>query len=136
MDYYSNYPAPSYEECKNKLISELNNFDTLRQCHHYININDVVEQAFILTDMLDNNDCIKYSLTGWNVTGYHDILKKSFYIIDELYKKRKIRNKRLIRGLFKSTYILIKTHKESKENIYNPNSDFMKDIYSKYSKYC
>ena len=132
MDYNSNFPAPSYEESKNKLISQLNEYNTLR-LSHYININEVVEQAFILTDMLDTNNNIKYSLTGWNVTGYNDVLKKSFYIIDELYKKRKIRNKRLIRGLFKSTYILIKNHKESKENIYNPNSDFMKDIYCKYS---
>ena len=131
MDYYSSFPAPSYEECKNKLISQLNESNTLRKCH-YININDVVEQAFILTDMLDTKECIKYSLTGWNVTGYHEVLNKSFYIIDELYKKRKIRNKRLIRGLFKSTYLLIKNYNYTKEKIYKPDSNFMKEIYSKY----
>ena len=134
MDYYSNFPAPSYEECKKKLVTELYNSVSVQEMveKHIINLNDVVEQAFELTDMLDSNDCIKYSLTGWEVCGYREVLSKVFYIIDELHKKRKIRNKRLIRGLFKSTYILIKTHKESKENMYNPDSDFMKDIYSKY----
>lgn len=135
MDYYSNFPAPSYDECKKKLITELYNSVTIQEMveKQLINLNDVVEQAFELTDMLDNKDCIKYSLTGWEVSGYREVLSKVFYIIDEQHKKRKIRNKRLIRGLFKSTYLLIINYKHTKENIYKPDSDFMKEIYSKYN---
>ena len=135
MDYYSNFPAPSYEECKHKLVTELYNSVIIQELaeKQIINVYDIVEQAFILSDMLDSDNNIKYSLTGWGVMGYSEVLGKAFYIIDELHKKRKKRNKRLIRGLFKSTYLLIKIHKETKENMYKPDSDFMKEIYSKYS---
>ena len=134
MDYYSNFPAPSYEECKKKIISELQNSQTINDLveRQIINLEYIVEEAFRLSDMLDTNNNIKYSLTGWGVMGYHDVLKKTFYIIDELHKKRKLRNRILLRGLFKSTYLLIKIHKEIKENMYNPDSIFMKEIYSKY----
>ena len=135
MDYYSNFPAPSYEECKHKLVTDLYNSDTIQELveKQIINLNDIVEQAFVLSDMLDNKNSIKYSLTGWNVIGYREVLSKAFYIIDELHKKRKKRNKRLIRGLFKSTFLLIKNLKHTKDKIYEPDSDFMKDIYSKYN---
>ena len=110
MDYYSNFPAPSYEECKKKLVTDLYNSVTIQELaeKQIINVNDIVEQAFVLSDMLDNKNSIKYSLTGWNVTGYSEVLGKAFYIIDEIHKERKKRNKRLIRGLFKSTFLLIK----------------------------
>ena len=134
MDYYSNYPAPSYEECKDKLVTELYNSVTIQKLadKQIINVNDIVEQAFVLSDMLDSDNNIKYSLTGWGVMGYSEVLGKAFYIIDELDKKRRKRNKRLIRGLFKSTYLLIKNYNYTKEKIYKPDSNFMKEIYSKY----
>ena len=135
MDYLSSFPAPSYEDCKNDLKNELLNSNTVKDLieRNIINIDEVVKQSFILSDMLDSKKCIKYSLSGWRTFGYRDVLNKALYILDELHKKRKIRNKRLIRGLFKSTYLLIKINRESKENMYNPDSDFMKEIYSKYN---
>ena len=134
MDYYSSFPAPSYEYCKNDLKNELLNSNTVKDLieRNIINIDEIIEQSFILSDMVDSNT-VKGSLTGWRVFGYRDVLNKALYILDELNKKRKIRNKRLIRGLFKSTYLLIKINRESKENMYNPDSDFMKEIYSKYN---
>ena len=53
MDYYSSFPAPSYEECKNKLISQLNESNTLRKCH-YINISTVQSQFEYITNIYDN----------------------------------------------------------------------------------
>ena len=134
MDYYSNYPAPSYEECKNIIKNELLNSPTINKLieNKTINLNNLVEQAFILSDMIENNE-IKHSMTGWQVFGFKTVLSKSLYIVSIKEKKRRIRNKRLLRGLIKSTYLLFINYKDTKEKMYKPNSDFMKEIYSKYS---
>ncbi len=135
MDNYSNYPAPSYEHCKKQIITKIYNLVRIQELveKQLINLNDIVDQAFVLCDMLDTNNNIKCSLTGWGVMGYNDVFNKSLYIIDDINTKRKIKNKRLFRGLFKSTFLLIKNLKHTKDKMYEPDSDYMKEIYSKYN---
>ena len=81
MDYYSSFPAPSYEDCKNDLKNELLNSNTIIDLikRNIINIDEVVEQSFILSDMVDSN-IIKGSLTGWRVFGYRDVLNKALLV--------------------------------------------------------
>ena len=136
MDYYSNFTnsmAPSITDCK----KEVKDYYTKNNKYilKYINeekLKNIINDVFINNDLIQNNvvDC---SLTGWNVYGKDKILqnvstKILFYLLE---KKKKF--KRTIRGLLKSSYLLIKCYKQSKEKMYEPNSDFMKEIYSKYN---
>ena len=133
MDYYSSFPAPSLEDCKSQLKKELIKYENVKYLlnNKIVDLDKILETSFELSNMIENKE-IKGSYTHWAVFGFRNVFNKSLYICEQIIEKRKLRNKRLIRGLFKSTYILIKTHKESKEKMYNPDSDFMKEIYSKY----
>ena len=103
MDYYSNYDPPLYEEALeiiekrylDNIVLYHKNFDLFaNNLNMEIVINNNLEEwrkdclkvAFEKTNILDENNYIKYSLTGWCMFGINDIIKEliknseSFYI--------------------------------------------------------
>ena len=86
---------------------------------------ELISQAFIHSDILDENNKIKYSFSGWHTFGKNDIIK-SINIILEQRRKDKLRRK--IRGLLRSTYLLIKAHNASIEKLLHPDSQFVNNI--------
>ena len=93
MDYYSNFPAPSYEECKHKLVTELYNSVTIQELaeKQIINVYDIVEQAFFLSDMLDSKDWVLMaqwnsvsgsSTTPANINNQNEKIEKNILVVN------------------------------------------------------
>ena len=120
MDYYSQFPAPDLNTAKREI-------NTICKNHKYCNsysLDELISEAFIHSKVLDKNNKIKYSLTGWYTFGKNDVMESIHIII----KLRKDKLRRKLRGLLRSTYLLIKTHKTSIEHLYHPNSDFVNNV--------
>lgn len=125
MDYYSQFPAPNLDAAKREIIAigNVKMFDWSWLQHDYRD--ELVSEAFIHSDILDENNKIKYSFSGWHTFGQHNVIN-SINIILEQRRKDKLRRK--IRGLLRTTYILIRTHKASIEKLYHPNSQFVNNV--------
>lgn len=136
MDYYSQFPAPPYEECKKQVITDLRRrfqFD----CNKILRIwnpNDdelkaLVAEAFIDSNMFDDNNDpnpkIKYSFSGWCAFGKKDVITSCYKL---MWCKRKEKLKRKIRGLLRTSYLLIKAHKQTMERMYHPDSLFVNNV--------
>ena len=122
MDYYSQFPAPDLNAAKReiKAICQVKNHDWVWNDH----VDELISEAFILSGVLDNNK-IKYSFSGWHTFGKNDVLKSINNILE---KRRKDKLRRKIRGILRTTYLLIKAHNASIEKLYNPNSDYVNNI--------
>jgi hypothetical protein len=132
MDYYSQFPAPIYDECKREVISSIKQYCPNEDWGRFSDtiLNDIVSEAFIQSDVLScsdpdiKNPTIKYSFTGWNVSGKKDVMNSMCDIV----KERKERLKRKIRGLLRTSYLLIKAHKQTMEKLYHPDSVFVATV--------
>ena len=106
LDYYSNFPPPSYEDAlniiKTKYLEKINfyhkkNTSLINKEIEVIIVNNLKEwekecliKSFIDSDVLDNENKIKYSLSGWNVFGGINVLKELVKKSELFYIKHKI----------------------------------------------
>ena len=129
MDYYSQFPAPPYEECKRQAITVAR----LKYKDWAWNPNDeeldaLVTEAFMESKVLDpeiSSPKIKYSYSGWCVFGKNDVITSCDKIAQ---RKRKEKIKRKIRGILRTSYLLIKSHKQTMEKLYHPDSVFVNTV--------
>lgn len=128
MDYYSQFPAPPYEECKKEAIT----YTALKYKDKGWNdqeLDALVTEAFMDSKVLEfdgnRNPKIKYSFTGWHVFGKKDVITSCDKIIE---RKRKEKIKRKIRGILRTSYFLIKSHKQTMEKLYHPDSVFVNTV--------
>ena len=128
MDYYSQFPAPDYDQCKKEVITALCQ-NGYRKPEDSEELNTLLTEAFIDSNVLENSSSdipkVKYSFTGWCVFGKKDVIT-SFTKITE--RKRKEKLKRKIRGLLRTSYLLIKAHKQTMEKLYHPDSVFVNTV--------
>ncbi len=128
MDYYSQFPAPSYEECKKETItfvhSKYKDFEMDDE-----ELNTLVTEAFMESGVLefpnDPDPKIKYSFSGWHVFGKKDVITSCDKIVK---RKRKEKIRRKIRGLLRTSYLLIKAHNQTMEKLYHPDSVFVNTV--------
>jgi len=73
----------------------------------------------------NRNPKIKYSFSGWHVFGKKDVITSCDKIVK---RKRKEKLKRKIRGLLRTSYLLIKAHKQTMEKLYHPDSVFVNTV--------
>ena len=129
LDYYSSLPPPSIiseKVCIKRVYKEKNK-------HKKLKIDKLVndyEQNCILDELLiphlNEQGNIKYSYTGWFAGAHRREVEYYFNIkIDKLRKKKIILK---IRVIFKIVYLLHKWHKETKEKMYHPDSEYVKNI--------
>ena len=123
MDYYSQFPAPDLDAAKReiKAVCQVKNVDWVWNDH----VDELISEAFIHSNILKENNKIKYSFSGWHTFGKNDVIK-SINIILEQRRKDKLRRK--IRGLLRTTYLLIKAHNASIEKLLHPDSQFVNNI--------
>lgn len=105
MDYYSNYDPPVYQEAleiierrylKNIFLYHKNTELFANNNNMEIIINDNLEQwrtdclkvAFKNSDILDENNYIKYSLSGWCKFGINDVMKELIKSSEIFYIKK------------------------------------------------
>ncbi len=121
--------------CKNRIGIKLSESKLICNLveNDIINLDNLINESFILAKIIDNNNNIICSLNNWDLYGHFNVMKKINQLIYWIYYNRKIKNKRKFKGIIKCTYLLIKHYKDSKEKMYHPDSDFMKEIYSKYN---
>ena len=124
MDYYSNFPPPNLDTAKQEIIEKgkLQMFDWSNDKQE--NVYKLVSEAFIHSNVIDENNEIKFSFSGWNTFGKNDVMES----IDVILKRRKDKLRRKIRGLMRSTYLLIRIHNASIEKLYHPDSQFVKNV--------
>lgn len=134
MDYYSNFPAPDLQVTSEEVKKEVNHLYKTNKNDYFHRISDeeinyIIQQAFIQSNYLneEHTSIIKCSYTGWYYFGKQDIITLTINKIDDILAKKKQKN-RLLRGIFKSTYLLIKANKDSIEKIYHPDSIYVKNI--------
>ena len=104
MDYYSQFPAPSYEECKKETIAVVR----LNYNQNEKELDNLVTEAFMDSKVLEfdenRNPKIKYSFSGWHVFGKKDVITSCDKIVK---RKRQEKLNRMIRGPLRPTYLPI-----------------------------
>lgn len=125
MDYYSQFPAPELDAAKREInaISKAKDLSWAWNDSEYLD--KLISEAFIHSNVLDKDNKIKYSFSGWHTFGKNDVIN-SIDIILEKRRKDKIRRK--LRGLLKTTYLLIKAHNCSIERLYHPESSHVNNV--------
>ena len=129
MDYYSQFPAPPYEECKRQAITVARlKYKNWAWNPNNEELDALVTEAFIDSKVLDpeiKTPHIKYSYSGWCVFGKNDVITSCDKIAE---RKRKQKMRRKIRGLLRTSYLLIKAHKQTMEKLYHPDSVFVNTV--------
>ena len=132
MDYYSQYPAPSIEQCKFQVKSLMSySFKGDDKCSTMVrelsndDVDELISQAFIDSDILDDNGDVKFSLSGWSVFGKRDVIDSMRKIIE---KRRKDKLRRKVRGLLISSFVLISAYNNTVERLYHPDSEFVSHV--------
>ena len=130
MDYYSQFPAPPYEECKRQAITVARlKYKSWAWNPNDEELNALITEAFMDSGVLEfNNDPnpkIKYSLSGWSVFGKNDVITSC----DKIFiRKKKEKMRRKIIGLLRTSYLLIKAHNQTIEKLYHPDSVFVNTV--------
>jgi len=125
MEYYSELPAPDLDAAKREIIAigNVKMFDWSRSKCDYRD--ELVSEAFIHSKILDENNKIKYSFSGWHTFGKNDVMESIDVILKQ---RRKDKLRRRMRGILRTTYLLIKAHRASIEKLYHPDSQFVKNV--------
>lgn len=126
LHYYSDHPAPQMNNVKKHIetylyrfsnkLSEKSNFITVQEC------NDIINRIFI---KYIRDDLLIYTWTGWYVIGQKAVKNEIIYEICELIK---LKRRRKVRGLFRALYFFMKCYKNTKEKLYHPDSDYVRNI--------
>ena len=134
MDYYSDFPAPDLKVASEEVKRHVNHLykKNKNDYFHRISneeINSIIQQAFIQSNHLneEHTSIVKCSYTGWYHYGKQDIITLTINKIDDILAKKK-QKQRLLRGILKTTYLLIKANKDTIEKIYHPDSIYVKNI--------
>ena len=126
LDFYDQFPAPDIARAKKDIRRRIN-----------IYVDDVIKTGDFITEeectkIIDTafnkhitNDVIKYAHTGWCVFGEPEVKREVLLWIGLLIKTKK---RRKLRGLLRASYFLIKAHRQSMENLYNPNSEYVLNV--------
>lgn len=127
LDYYSDIPAPSY--LAEKATMRHNYRKKNPHAEKYISSyeeEDILDKVF--GPHLSLYGDIKYSYVGW----YADVRREVEYYYNsymDSIKRERIRLR--LRVLFKLSVMMLKWHHESKERMYHPDSDFVKNVLKK-----
>ncbi len=127
LDYYSSMPPPGLisekTEIKNNFKRKNPNIDL------YVSPevqNNIISELF--QPHLNDKGNIKYSYTGYFAGSVRREIE--YYYNEKINIEKKKFSRRKLTALFKTTYIIIKWYKESKERMYHPDSLFVKEILS------
>jgi hypothetical protein len=123
---YSTLQSPSINNIKKEVhyyidnfcnkLSNYSKFITEKDCN---NIIDTVLKKYI------KDDNVIYTWTGWYAMG-EEIVKHE--IVKSICELIKIKQRRKIRGFLRSSYFLMKAYRASKEKLYAPDSDYVRDV--------
>lgn len=152
MDYYSNYPSPSIEDCKKQIRNIIYKGDNITLNKNTIGIKEDILEALVTTPILiykvynpkdidniifkafekskvinETGENIKYSLSGWSTFGIADVLQSVAEIIYEK-NQRRIQMKKQLRGILRITYLFTKWNKQVIEKMLHPDSIYVKEI--------
>ena len=124
LDYYSSMPPPGLisekTEIKNNFKRKNPNIDL------YVSPevqNNIISELF--QPHLNDKGNIKYSYTGYFAGSVRREIE--YYYNAKINKEKKKFSRRKLTALFKTTYIIIKWYKESKERMYHPDNLFIKE---------
>ena len=127
LNAYGDYPPSTLENAK-KIIKESLNHNLTR----YTSDNDldkIIYAAFVSNNLInETNNCITCSYTGWSVHGRAVITD---FVIAKLKSNNILRRqklKRMLVGVLKSTYYLIKARNQSSRTIYHPDSIYVNTV--------
>ena len=155
MDCYSNYPAPTIEDCKKQIRNIIYKGDNITLNKNTIGIKGDILEAIVTTPILiykvynpkdidniiskafekskiinETGEDIKYSLSGWSTFGIADVLQSVAEIIYEK-NQRRIQIRRQLRGILRITYLFQKWNKQVIEKILHPDSIYVTEILKK-----
>ena len=126
VQYYSSHSAPQISNAKKEIenylyrfsskLAEKSNFITEQEC------NDIINRIFI---KYIRDDLLIYTWTGWYAIGQNAVKKEIIYEICEFIK---IKCRRKVRGLLRALYFLMKCYRKTKEKLYHPDSDYVRNI--------
>jgi hypothetical protein len=129
LDYYSSMPAPGLISEKTEIK---NNFKRKNpDIDLYVSPevqNNIINELF--QPHLNERGNIKYSYTGYFAGSVRREIEYYYNAKINIYIEKKKKYRRKLTILFKTTYIIIKWYKESKERMYHPDSLFVKEILS------
>ena len=125
LDYYSSMPPPGLISEKIEIKNAYKRQEPKIDLYVPIEVqNDIIHEIFV--PHLNQQGNIKYSYTGYFASGVRREIEYYYNTKITLLKKKYIRRK--LSSLFKTVYISLKWHKESKERMYHPDSLFVKEI--------
>mgnify|MGYP001346855246 CR=1 FL=1 len=125
LDYYSSMPPPRLISEKIEIKNAYKRKEPKIDLYVPIEVqNDIIDEIFI--PHLNKQGNIKYSYTGYFAGSIRREIEYYYNIKITSLKKKYIRRK--LSSLFKTVYISLKWHKESKERMYHPDSLFVKNI--------
>ena len=130
MDYYSQFPAPDYAQCKKEVVAAARlKYKRWAWNPNHEELDALLNEGFMDSGVLEfNNDpnpTIKYSFIGWSGFGKGEVIVSCGKIAE---RKRKEKLKRMIRGLLRTSYLLIKAHNQTIEKLYHPDSVFVNTV--------
>lgn len=127
MQKHTSYSEDIEQYIKNfsNKLSQHSNFITEKECA------DIIHTAFkkcIMDDKLeDGAEMVQYhGALGvkWNL-GKHELKDE---IIKEICNLIKYKKRQKIRGILRTTYLLIKAYRGTKEKLYHPDSEYVNAI--------
>ena len=152
MMEYSNYPAPSIEDCKKQIHNIIYKEGNITINKNTIGIKEDILEALITTPVLiykvynpkdieniiskafekskvinETGENIKYSLSGWSAFGIADVLQSVAEIIHEK-NQRRIQMRRQLRGILRITYLFKKWNTQVIEKMLHPDSIYVTEI--------
>lgn len=125
MDYYSQFPAPAPDAAKREINAMALVKDLSWAWNDSEYIDKLISEAFIHSNVLDKDNKIKYSFSGWHTFGKNDVINSINIILE---KRRKDKLRRKIRGILRSFYFLRKAHNCSIEKLYHPDSIYVNNV--------
>ena len=129
LDYYDQFPAPDIARAKIDIRRRINIYvDDVIKTSDFITEEEctkIIDTAF---DKHISNDIIKHSYTGWCVFGEPEVKSEVLIRIDLLIKTKK---RRKLRGLLRTTYLLIKAHRQTIEKLYDPDNEYVQNVLKK-----
>ena len=125
MDYYSQFPAPAPDAAKREInaMALVKDLSWVWNDSEYID--KLISEAFIHSNVLDKDNKIKYSFSGWHTFGKNDVINSINIILE---KRRKDKLRRKIRGILRSFYFLRKAYNCSIEKLYHPDSIYVNNV--------
>jgi|TARA_Y100000992_G_scaffold117728_1_gene77196 hypothetical protein len=133
MNFYPWYAAPNYDICVTEIILEFissssKEYFWCRKHYNFKQIEKFIEEAFIEKDALietSDNKKVKYNFMEWYSYGRIEMCQ---YLFEKIKIRKREKRKRMLKGILRTLYILIKLHKNTIEKLYHPNSVYVNTV--------